>query len=351
MERFSQFRDKGSGIAPFLPIPTESAGFALPVHIFLYVCRVPLLIIFALSYFLVLQWLPIGIWGRKAGLWGILGIPGIWWIDLQVDGVKKGSLAKNSTKFPEAGSIITSSRASPIDPCYLAAIFDPIFAATYPHTKLVERISLFTAIYRSFTHPKLEPAYNARLVDLETLVKQNPDRIIVVFPECTTTNGRGILPLSPSLLTIPPRTKIFPFSLRYTAPDVTTPIPHCYFTFMWNLCSKPSHCIRIRVAEAIYNTSKPIPATKAATTTAVSSSYTTNYFDTLGSDNGVSSDADTLVSSGGEDQEASMTREERAFLDKIAEALARLGRVKRVGLGVKEKIDFIAMWATSRSRR
>ncbi len=296
----------------------------------------------------------------------MLGIPGIWWIDLQIDGVKKGyglkglwhnvlisrrSLGQNRSRFPQDGSVIASSNASPIDPLYLAAIFEPIFAASYPHTRLVERISLFTAIYRTFTHPKLEPAYNARLVDIGKLVKQNPDRIIVVFPECTTTNGRGIMPMSPSLLNIPPRTKVFPVSLRYTPPDVATPIPHCYFTFLWNLCSKPSHCIRIRVAEAVYNTSQAAPAKQSAIATKASSaSYTTNYFDTLGSDNGVSSDADTLVSSGGEDQEMT-TKEERAFLEKIAEALARLGRVKRVGLGVKEKIDFIKMWATSRSRR
>lgn len=80
----------GSGIAPFLPIPAESAGLYLPFHAFLFVCRVPLLLVFALSYFLVLQWMPIGVLGRKASLWCILGIPGIWWIDLQIDGVKKG---------------------------------------------------------------------------------------------------------------------------------------------------------------------------------------------------------------------------------------------------------------------
>lgn len=77
------------------------------------------------------------------------------------------------------------------------------------------------------------------------------------------------------------------------------------------------------------------------------SSYTTNYFDTLLADGGVS-DADTLV---GSESETSLTKEEKAFLDKVAEALARLGRVKRVGLGVKDKIDFIGMWAESRSRR
>jgi len=294
--------------------------------------------------------MPIGVLGKKASLWCILGIPGIWWIDLQIDGVKKGSLARNSSRIPQEGTVIACSSASPIDPLYLAVIFDPLFAASYPHTRLVEPISLFTAICRTFTRPMPEPKPGTKLVDIETLLKRNPTRIIAVFPECTTTNGRGILPLSPSLVTIPTRTKVFPVSLRYTPPDVTTPLPHHYFTFLWNLCSKPSHCIRIRIAEAVYNTSKAHTTKDAAIATKVSSSYTTNYFDTLGSDNGVSSDADTLVGSGGEDQEL-ITKEESAFLDKVAEALARLGRVKRVGLGVKDKVDFIVMWKKSRSRR
>lgn len=80
------------------------------------------------------------------------------------------------------------------------------------------------------------------------------------------------------------------------------------------------------------------PATRAST-------YNTNYLDTL--DNG-GSDADTLV---GSEELEPITKEEKAFLDKIAEALARLGRIKRVGLGVKEKEDFVSAWTRSKRRR
>lgn len=80
----------GSGIAPFFPIPTQDSGIALPLHVFLFVVRLTILIPFSLLYFLVLAWLPIGSLGKKAALWVILGVPGVWWIDLAVDGVKKG---------------------------------------------------------------------------------------------------------------------------------------------------------------------------------------------------------------------------------------------------------------------
>ena len=80
----------GSGIAPFFPIPTQPAGYALPVHVFLFVVRIFFLVPLTLAYFLLLSWLPIGSLGKKAVLWCMLGVPGIWWIDLGVDGVKKG---------------------------------------------------------------------------------------------------------------------------------------------------------------------------------------------------------------------------------------------------------------------
>ncbi|KPI37377.1 putative lysophosphatidic acid:oleoyl-CoA acyltransferase [Cyphellophora attinorum] len=334
MEKFSQFRDKGSGIAPFLPIPTEPAGIYLPFHIFLYVCRVPLLLFFSIAYFAFLQFLPFGVIGRKGPLWCILGIPGIWWIDLAIDGVKKGSLAQHSARLPKPGSIIAASYNSPIDALYLAAIFDPIYAACYPNTRQVQPLTLFQATLRAFASPasQQKPSASATLVDLSTYVAQNPSRILVLFPESTTSNGRGVLPLSPALLSTTSKTKIHPVHMRYTPADITTPIPHSYGTFLWNLCSKPTHCIRIRIAEAVQNTaSNAAVSAKASAIESLADS---------------ASEAETLV--GSEDSEGVQTREERAFLDKIAEALARLGRVKRVGLGVKDKEDFIRMWSNKR---
>lgn len=107
MEKYSQYRDRGvlpfsschgfyltfaagTGVAPFFPVSTESSKLALPLYLFLFACRVPLLFTAAAVYFLLLSWLPVGSLVRKAALWLMLGIPGIWWIDLQIDGVKRG---------------------------------------------------------------------------------------------------------------------------------------------------------------------------------------------------------------------------------------------------------------------
>jgi 1-acyl-sn-glycerol-3-phosphate acyltransferase len=238
-------------------------------------------------------------------------------------------LKQQQARLPQPGSVIASSFTSPIDAIYLAAIFDPVFTASYPNTRQVERISLLQAVLRAFKAPSTQPAPGSRLVDLSTLVERYPSRPIVLFPECTTTNGRGILPLSKSLLGVPSKTKIFPVSIRYTSPDVVTPIPGSYVSFIWTLLSKPTHCLRVRIAECITGGNvieTPGPSTRKST-------YNTNYLDTLGQDS--------------QDGEASLS--DKTLLDNVGESLARLGRVKRVGLGVKEKMEFFQAWTKTRS--
>lgn len=332
----------GSGIAPFFPVSSTPAGVYLPVHVFLFFFRLPFFIAVATTYFLFLQWFPLGSLVKKAILWMILGIPGIWWIDLQIDGVKKGSLAKkHQGRVPQPSDIIASSFTSPIDALYLAAIFDPIFTVSYPHTRQIQYISLFGAIVHALSKPREHPSPGARMTDLKTLLAEHPNRPIVVFPECTTTNGRGILPFSPSLLTTPPGTKIFPVSLRYTPPDIRTPVPRQYWAFVWNLLSQPTHCIGVRIAEAVFNTSKPTD-----TAAERKDRYMTNFLDTLGEDSAMTSSTDTLTSLS--DQPGEVNTDEKRILDKVGEALARLGRVKRVGLTVKDKIAFFDAWSKRR---
>lgn len=339
--RIQLTRGKGSSIAPFFPVVSQPAGLYLPVHIFLFLLKLPIFVTVTTTYFLFLQWLPLGSLAKKAMLWTILGTPGIWWIDLQIDGVKKGSLGKNlKTRVPQPSNIIASSFTSPIDALYLAAIFDPIFTVSYPHTRQVQYISLFGAILHALSPPREYPPEGAVMTDLRTLVSEHPMRAIVVFPECTTTNGRGILPFSPSLLGAPPTTKIFPVSLRYTPPDITTPVPRTYVSFIWNLLSQPTHCIRVRIAEVVYNTAKPTdPAAEKR------DRYLTNFLDTLGDDSAMTSSTDTITSVSESNKEGDVNAEEQRVLDKVGEALARLGRVKRVGLTVRDKASFVEAWS------
>ena len=238
------------------------------------------------------------------------------------------SLARHhKQRLPQPGSVIASSFTSPLDALYLAAIFDPIFTASYPSTRRVQKLSLFQAVLHAFKFPQIEPPRDAKLSTVAELLHEYPQQSIVIFPECSTTNGRGILPLSPSLLSVPAKTKIFPVSVRYTVADITTPVPNTYFRFVWNLLSSPTHCIRVRIAESVFNTVPPPERTHSE---------------------GRASSSDTLL--GSDDDEAPTTTSERRILDKVADALARLGRVKRVGLGVKEKRAFATSYTKRKDR-
>ncbi|ORY71008.1 uncharacterized protein BCR38DRAFT_330026 [Pseudomassariella vexata] len=328
MEKYSQYRDRGSGISPFIPNNNPSSTLTLILHTFIFLFRLPLFLFFATVYFLILTHLPLPLFVRKVLLWGMLGIPGIWWVDLQLDGVKRGSLSSQPVaRVPGPNSIIAASFTSPIDALYLATIFDPIFVASFPHTRKVQRISLQRASLLALAPVKqqLDAPYPKQLTTIRAIMEANPNRAVVVFPECTTTNGKGVMPLSPSLLASPSDNNIFPVSIRYTPNDITTPIPGAWTTFLWNLLSRPTNCIRVRIAEPVQN--KP------------------NEPNGVNHQPGESSSSSSSAAS--EDGETP-TREEQRILDKIGEALARLARNKRVGLTLRDKAAFVEAWNKNR---
>lgn len=235
--------------------------------------------------------------------------------------------------------MIVSSYTSPIDALYLAAIFDPLFTRSFPGIKQVQQISLWQAMLDALSPPSSDPPIGSRLVDMPTLLKENSDQCIAIFPECTTSNGRGILPFSPSVLGVPEKVKIFPVSLRYTPADITTPVPGTYFTFLWNLCSRPTHTIRVRIAEATHNTS--IAQSRKEMQSGRRGSYETNFLDTLQA-------TPTKQNGRNPDRDITLSTSESEVLDNVGEALARLGRVKRVGLSVEDKEKFVQVWSKRR---
>ncbi|KAK0356674.1 Lysophosphatidic acid:oleoyl-CoA acyltransferase 1 [Friedmanniomyces endolithicus] len=383
MEKYGQYRDKGSGIAPFFPIaPPPTTSLLLPWHLFLAFIRIPILTFAWLVWLCAIRFLPAGSLLRKANQWCLLGIPGVWWIDLQVDNVRRGSLSQTPRgRLPYPGTIIASSYTSPLDVLYLAAIFDPIFTQSYRNSRLVRPITQETALANCFsiTNPlelvgagSATSAAGQKTLPLAGLVRQNPSRIIVLFPESTTSNGRGILKLSPSLLSAAQDTRVFPVSLRYTPADVVTPIPGWLeaLRFIWRLNSGQTHCIRVRIGKATTMMRGPQSASSSSTITDSSSpasmspstqtrssratadrasagrgSFESNFFDTL-----QASPAQKVAGGSGGDESddeaggGAVSEAERKVLDAVAEDLARLGRVKRVNLGVEEKARFVEAW-------
>lgn len=326
-------------------MPSSSTPAKL-VHFGLFVFRLPFLVFYAAFYFLFAQHIPFLPQAlQKLLTWGILTIPWIIWGDLQIDGVKRGSLSQQPPeRMPGAppASVIAASFTSPVDALYLAAVFDPIFTISYPNSRKVVRVGLWRAIWQALSPSQLHPApppsqdasssssSSSRLTTLAELIAAHPNRVVAVFPECATTNGMGILPFSPSLLTVPGDVKIFPVSIRYTSPDITTPVPGAWGSFLWRLLSRPTHVLRIRIADAVYNTAIMVNG--------------------LGGEaSGVESRGRARVRGGdaaaaADEEEPAVSFEEQRVLDRVAENLARLGRNKRVGLTVEDKARFVEAW-------
>ncbi|KAK7912232.1 hypothetical protein PG985_014713 [Apiospora marii] len=341
MEKYTQYRDRSTGISPFIPHKTPTSTTSLALHALIFAFRLPLFLFYSAVYFLLLSHLPLPVFARKLLLWGLLGIPGIWWVDLQLDGVKRGSLSQQPpNRVPHPGSVIAAQFTSPVDAIYLAAIFDPVFTVSYPGTTKVRQVSLLQAILLALgpvlLHaPHASAGHNPhRLVSLRRVVEQNRHRCVVVFPECSTTNGKGILPFSPSLLSAPMDAPLFPVSLRYTPQDITTPVPGAYLAFLWNLLSRPTHLIRVRIAEAVTN--RDIAGSSADASREMSQANSAE-----------SSDDDEDYFGGGEEKP---TPDQYRVLDRVGEALARLGRNKRVGLTLKDKAAFVEAWSKNGKR-
>lgn len=347
MEKFSQFRDRGSGISPFIPHNPRSSAAAKLLHAALFAFRIVPFLIYTPFYFLLARNIPfLPQILQKCLAWAFLSIPWVFWGDLQLDGVKRGSLSQQPPeRMPGAppASVIAASFTSPIDALYLAAVFDPIFTISYPRSRKVQHVGLWRAVWHALSLAQLRPAPPAAgggggggdssssgLTDLAALIAAHPDRVVAVFPECATTNGTGILPFSPSLLTVPGDVKIFPVSIRYASPDITTPVPGDWWGFLWRLLSRPTHVMRIRIAEAVYNTAVMVNGLGA---------------EASGSDARGAARARRRAGEGEEEEEdPTVSQEEQRVLDRIGENLARLGRNKRVGLTVEDKAKFVEAW-------
>lgn len=106
--------------------------------------------------------------------------------------------------------------------------------------------------------------------------------------------------------------------------------------------------MRVRIAMRVYNSASiDSPAKKVER--AIASGYDSNIFDTPDLRNGASSlEKETGMQIETGESEGEVSALEQKVLDRVAEDLARLGRVKRVGLDVGDKIEFLKVWLKRR---
>ncbi|KAI0082591.1 hypothetical protein K474DRAFT_1585839 [Panus rudis PR-1116 ss-1] len=284
MEKFSAFRDPGTGIQPFLT-PVSPVGsdvlknILLPFGIVVGTIRTALILVLTLLYAVLVEGLckllvPLPPLHRTASHFFtaviarlVLLLSGLLWIPVEHVTRKRGRGAKTKESWnPKAGDIIVSNWASWVEILWLAFRFNPIFlvpvtspvdlssasrssspitstpgrrtgtgsaAISTPNTRVstprarilgFRHVSLLSMITRTGTIPEDSDT----IKDYGTLeeVRSKADRPIVIFPECTTSNGRGLLKFSDVFngVNVPVRKfKVFVMCVRYDPPTSLSP--------------------------------------------------------------------------------------------------------------------------------
>ncbi|KAI0772700.1 hypothetical protein BC629DRAFT_1639305 [Irpex lacteus] len=380
MEKFSAFRDPGTGIQPFLtPVPPVGsdalASVLLPFGYAAAAARTAAIAILTLLYVPLVQGIlviatPIPPLHRAARrvltaiiCRVILLLLGLWWIPVEVVTRKKGRNTKGGESWrPKAGDIIVSNWASWVDLIWLAFMFDPIFVLPVceppttenatsrnsspitvtpgrrtgtgsaaisspsartptPRSKVLgfKEVSLLSIVAATGTTPSTTSEHTT-YSSLET-IRSKANRPIVVFPECTTSNGRGLLRFSnvfPNIQVPVEKFEIFVMCVRYDPPTNLTPtLSH----------SIPSTTLN-PLAHVFKLTTSLVPLTMSIRLLAPSDSPSSASF--LASDY------------------ASGLRSNDILSECCAALIAQIGKVKRVGLGWEDKTTFLEFYRGKR---
>ncbi|EPQ59288.1 hypothetical protein GLOTRDRAFT_70590 [Gloeophyllum trabeum ATCC 11539] len=371
MEKFSAFRDPGTGIQPFLtpvpPLGSDSYGWYLfPFQYLLGVVRFILVVLLTLLYLALVQvlclilapvpplyriitWFFTAIITRLALL-----VIGLWWIPVEVVTRKRGRSTKAKDSWnPTAGDIIVSNWVSWTELLWLAFRFNPIFlipvASAHPQTSQPLASSPIShtpgrrtgtgsaAISSPMTRAPVPrvPLTGFRQVSLMTMIKftgyapsddsstksaadslddilARADRPVVLFPECTTSNGRGLLRFSDVLLTLKDKqSKLFLMCIRYDpptdlSPSLAHPIPSSPLNPLGHLFTLCASVIPLTMMIRLLSPASFEPADHSP----------------------------------------------GARMAEAEEAVASIGKIKRTGMGWEDKAAFLEFyWGTRKSRR
>ncbi|KAI0335559.1 hypothetical protein GY45DRAFT_1267780 [Cubamyces sp. BRFM 1775] len=377
MEKFSAYRDPGTGIQPFLrPIPPSGSEWIAtaisPLRYAIGATKTVLLLALALVYLVVVQGVcllfsPIPPLYRSVtrlftallSRFALL-LVGLYWIPVEVVQRKRGRTAPAQESWnPRAGDLIVSNWASWVEVLWLAFRFNPIFvlpvcktlevpsptkgasspisrtpgrrtgtgsaAISSPSTRTpttrvpiigFRRVSLLSMIASTGQLPTPEDSITTKAETLEA-IRSKADRPVVVFPECTTSNGRALLRFAEVFgdVKLPVmKYKVFVMCVRYDPPTAFSPtLSHSIAS---NFLNPLGHAFKLASTLAPLTCSIRLLAPSESPS---SGSFLLSEFLTGGT-----------------------------YADPLAECcaalMAQIGRVKRVGLGWEDKVSFLKLY-------
>lgn len=218
MEKFSNWRDKGTGISPFVPIPEPSTPlYSRIISPLISLIKLPILLsLFLLSF----------IWTSPSLIKIIIKfLFSFSKIDFSVQGIKRSNLIKINQSKPSLNQIIFVNYITPIDSLFLATISNVSswrkLAFVIPDSKGDTYVySMWGFIKHSFQFP--HSITSGKKITLDKLLKQN--LVVFYFIEGTPSNNRSILPLQKNI-SIPTSVSAKLLILKIYPPFLTLPVP------------------------------------------------------------------------------------------------------------------------------
>ncbi|KZT71583.1 hypothetical protein DAEQUDRAFT_665718 [Daedalea quercina L-15889] len=381
MEKFSAFRDPGTGIQPFLrPVPPTGSEvlttIALPLGYVLAVLRTSLILILGILHAVVVEGVclalkPVPPLHRAIThlftavlLRLVLVMLGLPWIPVEMVTRKRGRGAKAPERWsPSSGDIIVSNSVSTIEILWLAFRFNPIFvlpvyfasdfpepsartsspvsrapgrrtgtgsaaisspAARAPTPRVpiagFRQVSLLGILRATGRVPEATQPGSPGIQSLEE-IRSSADRPVVVFPECTTSNGRGLLRFAQVFkgVSVPvTKFKVYVMCVRYDPPTALSPTM--------------SHSIPSSVLN-------PIPQFFSLTTSLVPFTMSIRLLAPTESPSSGTFLASEFLAEGKHDDYLS---------EACASLIAQIGKVKRVGFGWEDKAAFLEFYKSKK---
>ncbi|CEG77318.1 hypothetical protein RMATCC62417_12094 [Rhizopus microsporus] len=275
MEKYSKWRDAGTGIQPFLPPVPPRTDSSILITLSKIVRSIAgysqgilkTLIIFALGLLYILLVSCIGIlltpirplkkiWQSLISaiiIRSILFFMGFFQIKTETISVRKSrGSGQIETATVKDGDVIIANWTSYVDVLYLAYKYQPIFTQIYSDSNSIKKISLWQAIRLVQTPPESKPSEDDKVYSLKELVsnaKQHGWGPIVIFPEGTTTNGRALLKFHPLLDQVSLDEITFhlvSFKYEYTNMPPTFTVGNLWLHF-YKLCAQFHNTLNVRI--------------------------------------------------------------------------------------------------------
>ncbi|RLV85072.1 Lysophosphatidic acid:oleoyl-CoA acyltransferase 1 [Meyerozyma sp. JA9] len=216
MEKFSNWRDKGTGISPFMPVPVPHSTSSMAPLVFL--LRLPVVILTGLLYVVF----PIQVVAKSI----VLVLLGFNRFDLSVEGVRRSKIDEIDNSRPNVGDFVIANYTSPLDGFFLAGLSNTFW---YKIVLLVpdEKGQLYEYSIWSFFWLTLSRDIGVATSKVKADYSKYTNKLVFLFAEGTPSNNKALLSFIPNIPPVP--TKLgFNFktiALRIFPPYLTTPVP------------------------------------------------------------------------------------------------------------------------------